>query len=94
MAFHGASLRAEGVSAEAMDNVEDLQSSLDLSAQEESLLGFALMAKADPHAITDDMMSELRRVGVTDAQLVETLEVMSIAHTFNTLAHALHIEAD
>lgn len=94
MLFHGASLRAEGVSDDGLRSQNGLLRELQLAPLEEAILGFALMAKADPTELTDEMVAELRRLGVTDAQLVEAIEVMANANTFNTLAHALGIEPD
>lgn len=54
----------------------------------------ALKAEADPHGIPDEEFSALRALGVTDRELVEALETMTLAAGLNRYCDALEIEPD
>ena len=67
---------------------------LELSDKERALFEYALKANGDPHAITKQDIDELREFGVTDWELVETIETVNTGNSFNVFAGALNIGTD
>lgn len=48
----------------------------------------------DPHSVTADDIDALRQLGVTDSELVETIETVSTGNGFNLLSDALQLGAE
>lgn len=67
---------------------------LGLSEKEHVLFNYAMKANGDPHSITEEDIAALRKLGVTDWELVETVETVNTGNSFNTFAGALNIGTD
>ena len=65
-----------------------------LSEKEAALFEYALKANGDPHSTTPEDVAALRRVGVTDAEIVEALETVNTGNNFNLINGALNIGPD
>lgn len=55
---------------------------------------FAIKGDTDPHGITDEEFDELRKLGATDAEIVEALEAMTLFTGINRFCDALGISKD
>lgn len=67
---------------------------LGLTPKETALFDFALKANGDPHGIDKSDITALREYAVSDAEIVEILEVTSLGNAFNLFCDALQIEPD
>lgn len=64
------------------------------SDKERELFDFAMKANGDPHSIADEDVKRLRALGVTDSELVETLETVNTGNNFNLFSDALKLAAE
>ena len=55
---------------------------------------YAIKANGDPHGITRQDVEALRVHGVTDAEIVETLETVNTGNAFNLINGALNVGPD
>lgn len=95
VSFHATAMQAAGATDEQVQAAAAFDpDSLGLDARERALFEFALKANGDPHAIRPEDVEALRALGVTDWDLVETLETVNTGNGFNTFAGALNIGAD
>jgi uncharacterized peroxidase-related enzyme len=67
---------------------------LGLPEKERELFNYAMKANGDPHSITEKDIAKLRALGVTDWDLVETIETVNTGNSFNMFAGALNIGTD
>jgi hypothetical protein len=65
-----------------------------LSEKEKALFNFALKANGDPHSIVPADVEELRVKGVSDSDLIETLETVNTGNNFNLINGALNVGPD
>jgi len=67
---------------------------LGLTEKEQALFEYAMKANGDPHAITPEDIAALKALGITDWELVETIETVNTGNSFNVFAGALNIGPD
>lgn len=67
---------------------------LGLTEKETALFDFALKANGDPHGIDKSDLATLRDHAVSDAEIVEILEVASLGNSLNLFCDSLQIEPD
>jgi alkylhydroperoxidase family enzyme len=67
---------------------------LDLSNKERGLFALALKVHADPHSVTDEEITGLRKMGTTDQEIVEIIEVTNFGDSINRFCDTLGIGAD
>jgi alkylhydroperoxidase family enzyme len=65
-----------------------------ISEKEKGLLSLALKAHADPHSVTDGDFERLRDAGVSDQEIVETIEVTNFGDSINRFCDTLEIGPD
>jgi uncharacterized peroxidase-related enzyme len=95
VSFHATAMRNAGASdaeVEAALAFDPLR--IGLSDKEAALFEYALKANGDPHAIVPEDIAALRRVGVSDAEIVEVLETVNTGNNFNLINGALNIGPD
>lgn len=95
VSFHATQMRESGASDEEVDAALSMDPDrLGLNPKERALFEFGLMANGDPHSIPRGQIDELRALGVTDAELVETLETVNTGNAFNLINGALNVGPD
>ncbi len=95
VSFHATSLRNAGASDAEVDAALNFDpSKIGLSAKEQALFEYAIKANGDPHGITRQDIDALRVHGVTDAEIVETLETVNTGNSFNLINGALNVGPD
>jgi len=95
VSFHATQMRDSGASDEEVDAALSMDPDrLGLSPKERALFEFGLRANGDPHSIPRSEIDALRSLGVTDAELVETLETVNTGNAFNLINGALNVGPD
>ncbi len=95
VSFHATALRNAGASDAEVDAALDFDpAKIGLSPKEQALFEYAIKANGDPHGITRDDIDVLRVHGVTDAEIVETLETVNTGNAFNLINGALNVGPD
>ena len=95
VSFHATAMLNAGADDEQVEAALSFDpDKLELSDKERALFEYALKANGDPHAITKQDIDELREHGVTDWELVETIETVNTGNAFNVFAGALNIGTD
>ena len=95
VSFHATSLRNAGASDAEVEAALDFDpSKIGLCAKEQALFEYAIKANGDPHGITREDIDALRVQGVTDAEIVETLETVNTGNAFNLINGALNVGPD
>lgn len=94
VAAHTGALKAIGVSDEELRAIEENLEKAQFSEKEKALIGFARKANSSPLKIADLEFDSLRRVGTSDAEVVEALGVMELFTAFNKFLDALQVEID
>jgi uncharacterized peroxidase-related enzyme len=95
VSFHATALRNAGASdAEVEAALNFDPQGIGLSAKEQALFEYALKANGDPHGITRQDVEALRAHGITDGEIVETLETVNTGNAFNLINGALNVGAD
>lgn len=95
VSFHATALRGAGASdAEVEAALNFDPKGIGLPAKEQALFEYALKANGDPHAMTRQDIEALRVHGVTDGEIVETLETVNTGNAFNLINGALNVGAD
>jgi uncharacterized peroxidase-related enzyme len=94
VAAHTAALKSIGVpDVELAAILEDLDKG-EFTVRETALIRFARKANSDPLRIPDADFMELRRTGVSDAEIIEALGVMELFTAFNKFLDTLQVEID
>jgi alkylhydroperoxidase family enzyme len=94
--FHTSALRAEGgdeLEVQEILGVPGLRGQR-LTRKEALTLDFCRQVALDAHAVTDEQVEELRGEGVTDAEIIEMLEVACFTASHTKIVDALKIESD
>lgn len=65
-----------------------------ITPTERALIKFARRAAADPRQIGADDVSELRRVGLSNAEVVEAVSIVMLSAFTNTLANTFKFDED
>jgi len=91
---HSAMLQAIGIPADEVSTITEDVDSADFSAKEKSLMSFVRRANLAPHRISDEEFDALRRVGITEDEIVEALGTMELFTGFNKYIDALNIDID
>ncbi len=95
VSFHATALRGAGASdAEVQAALSFDAKGIGLSEKEQALFEYALKANGDPHAMAREDIEALRVHGVTDGEIVETLETVNTGNAFNLINGALNVGAD
>lgn len=95
VSFHATALRGAGASeAEVQAALAFDPKGIGLPAKEQALFEYALKANGDPHGMRRADVDALRIHGVTDAEIVETLETVNTGNAFNLINGALNVGAD
>lgn len=95
VSFHATALRNAGASDAEVDAALNFDPQrIGLSPKEQALFEYALKANGDPHGITRQDVEALRVHGVTDAEIVETLETVNTGNAFNLINGALNVGPD
>ncbi|NIR29354.1 MAG: peroxidase-related enzyme [Gammaproteobacteria bacterium] len=95
VSFHATAMLNAGASDEEVHAALEFDPQrLGLSPKERALFEYAMKANGDPHSITAEDIAELRKLGVTDSDLVETLETVNTGNSFNLFAGGLDVGTD
>jgi uncharacterized peroxidase-related enzyme len=95
VSFHATQMKSSGASDAEVEAALSMDpDKLGLSPKEKALFEFGLKANGDPHAIPREDIDALRALGVTDAELVETLETVNTGNSFNLINGALNVGPD
>jgi uncharacterized peroxidase-related enzyme len=95
VSFHATQMRESGASDAEVEAALSMDPDrLGLSAKERALFEFGLKANGDPHSIPRAEIDALRALGVSDAELVETLETVNTGNAFNLINGALNVGPD
>jgi len=95
VSFHATALRGAGASDEEVKAALEFDPDrIGLSDKEKALFNYALKANGDPHSIARADIDALREKGVTDSDLVETLETVNTGNNFNLINGALNVGPD
>ncbi len=95
VSFHATAMRNAGASDEEVQAAITFDPDrIALSEKERALFNYALKANGDPHSIEPDDIAAIRRVGVTDAEIVEALETVNTGNSFNLINGALNVGPD
>jgi len=94
--FHKASLRVEGGDEEEVEEILGVPGlkGRRLNRREALILDFCRQVAIDAHAVTDQQLEELKAEGVSDAEIVEMLEVVSFTSGHTKIVDALGIDSD
>jgi len=94
VAAHETALRAVGVAPAEIRKIEtDLEKSA-FSEKEQSLIELARQANRAPLRMNDELFQAARRLGASDAEIVEALGVMEVFTSFNKFLDSLQVEID
>lgn len=94
VAAHRGALKSIGVSDEEIRQIEEDIEKADFSGKEKELIAFARKANLDPVKIPDADFEALKKVGASDAEIVEALGVMEIFTSFNKFLDSLRVDVD
>jgi uncharacterized peroxidase-related enzyme len=94
VAAHSAALRAIGLSPEAVAAILEDPDKGDFTEKDKSLIRLARQANQAPRRLSAETFHQLRRHGVTDAEIVEALGVMELFVGFNRFLDALQVDSD
>lgn len=95
VSFHATAMKSAGASdAEVQAALRFDPQGIGLSPKEQALFEYALKANGDPHGITPEDFVPLRRVGVSDGEIIEALETVNTGNAFNLINGALNVGAD
>jgi uncharacterized peroxidase-related enzyme len=95
VSFHATAMRNAGASDEEVKAALAFDPDrIGLSEKEKALFNYALKANGDPHSIELSDIEQLRKVGATDSDLVETLETVNTGNSFNLINGALNVGPD
>lgn len=95
VSFHATALKNAGASEEEVQAALRFDpGGIGLSAKEQALFEYALKANGDPHGITPDDITALRRHSVSDGEIVEALETVNTGNAFNLINGALNVGPD
>jgi uncharacterized peroxidase-related enzyme len=95
VSFHATAMRNAGASDDEVKAALEFDPDrLGFSRKEKLLFNYALKANGDPHSISPDDIAMLREAGVTDQEIVETLETVNTGNSFNMINGALNIGPD
>lgn len=95
VSFHATAMLSAGATdSEVKAALKFDPDKLDFTQKERALFNYALKANGDAHSITKEDIAELRRLGVTDWEMVEIIETVNTGNSFNTFAGALNIGTD
>jgi len=89
---HTGALKMIGVSDEEIERISAQLDDADFTPAERALIRFARKANSDPHKVSDDEFAALKAIGVTDAQIIESLGVMEVFAAFNKFLDVLQVE--
>jgi len=92
VAAHTGALKMIGVSDEEIERISAQLDDADFTPAERALIRFARKANSDPHKVSDDEFAALKAIGVTDAQIIESLGVMEVFAAFNKFLDVLQVE--
>ena len=92
-AYNGMTCRTLGIDEATISAlVEDLESVSPQRIRE--IIKFTLKVSHDPHGLLAEDYERVRDSGVTDQELVEIIQIASLANYTNTLTDALKIDVD
>jgi uncharacterized peroxidase-related enzyme len=94
VAAHRGALKSIGVSDEEIRQIEEDIGKADFSGKEKELIAFARKANLNPVKIPDADFEALKRVGASDAEIVEALGVMEVFTSFNKFLDSLQVAID
>ena len=95
VSFHATAMRNAGASDDEVKAALEFDPDrLGFTRKEKLLSNFALKANGDPHSISPDDIAPLREAGVSDQEIVETLETVNTGNSFNMINGALNIGPD
>jgi uncharacterized peroxidase-related enzyme len=95
VSFHATAMRNAGASDDEVKAALEFDPDrLGFTRKEKLLFNYALKANGDPHSISQDDISALREIGVTDQEIIETLETVNTGNSFNIINGALNIGPD
>ena len=92
---HRQALKALKLSeAQLKATIEADLASTGLSEKEIKLVSFARLVNSNPHGIPDPLFEELKKLGATSAEIIETLGVVELFVGFNKFLDTLKVEID
>lgn len=91
---HSAALKMMGVSPQQVCQLVENFEATDLPEDTKTVLRLAVKSTKEPEAITDAEIEELRKLGYSDAQLVEIISVVDLFTSFNKFLDTLGIPID
>lgn len=95
LAFHSSTLDRMGLGIEEIKQYIAFEAGKDVELPEEErvLLGFVRKTAVDPHRITDREVDQVRRLGFTDRDLVEILQIVMLFVGISRFVGVLQIGA-
>ena len=95
VAAHRQALKALGLSQTQLEaTMGEYLRLTGLSEKEIKLVKFARLVNSNPHDVQDRIFEELKELGVTAAEIVETLGVMELFIGFNKFLDVLKVDID
>jgi uncharacterized peroxidase-related enzyme len=87
--FHESALENIGVDDETIAGLMELRiEETGFSPEEEVILTFAQKATGDPHDITDDDLTALRELGLTEAEILEVFDCIAV-HVYTSMMQGM-----
>ncbi len=65
-----------------------------LDAKTRALLDYAAIVTRDPHKVTDDTVEGLRRLGWSDAQILQATHIIGFFNYYTRMVEALGVEPE
>lgn len=90
--LHG--LSALGMSEEVLRTLVSDFEACPLPAREKAAIRFGLLAGTDPHKLTDEHYAELRKFGLTEAEIFEIVATANLFTGVNQYTDAIALEVD
>jgi len=84
--YHSRLLEDRTISSEGIEQLRTNWRAYEFTQREQTIVEFAVTINASPHAVTDETIAELMRVGLSERALVQLVHFTSLMrgyHTFN-----------
>lgn len=88
---HSAALSRLGESTDRIDKIRQRQGN---DPAEQALLDFAVLSSTDPHAVTDEQIEDLRRLGYSDEAIFEAVGVATHYTALNRFLDVFQVDLD
>jgi len=65
-----------------------------LDARTRAIMDFAILATDDAHAVTSEVVDDLRSVGLTDENVLDIVQITGLFNYYNLMAEALGVDPE